>query len=209
MLSHTAGSAMAEPPDSHSPSPASPGPNHNGKRWEKPPSHLCIHHQSQGCWYRQPWGGSSTKSPTWAWLDLQPLGILQHFPVPGQFTLSQVICCNIVAGSYSRFAEVCDVLGVLGLPQSTAGRRYEISIYIPQPGQQSDNLTAKVQGERSCLERQAGQERFPESLGNGDPTQSTQPLFPGELPQLTHPALHVALRALLRTRKLKKQKKRR
>lgn len=49
---------------------------------------------------------------------------------------SQVIGCNIVAGSCSRFAVVCDVLG---LPQSTAGERYEISIYIPRPGQQSDN----------------------------------------------------------------------
>lgn len=40
------------------------------------------------------------------------------------------------------------MLGVLGLPQSTAGERYEISIYIPQPGQESHNLTAKVRAER-------------------------------------------------------------
>lgn len=98
---------------------------------------------------------------------------------------SQVICCNIVAGSYSWFEEVCDVLGVLGLPQSTAGERYEISIYIPQPGQESDNLTAKVWGENSSPERQAGQERSPlnpwemvtQHRWQQDP-QSPQPLFP-------------------------------
>lgn len=103
---------------------------------------------------------------------------------------SQVICCNIVAGSYSRFAELCDVLGVLGLPQSTAGRRYEISIYIPQPGQESDNLTAKVQGERSSLERQAGLERSLESLGSGDPAQAAAGSWghPAPLPWGTSPS---------------------
>lgn len=108
---------------------------------------------------------------------------------------SQVICCNIVAGSYSRLAEVCDVLGVLGLPQSTAGRRYEISIYIPQPGQESDNLTAKVQGERSSLERQAGQERFLESPGSGDPAQAAarSSEHPASLPWGTSPDLSILL----------------
>jgi len=52
--------------------------------------------------------------------------------------------------------DIGDVLGVLGLPQSTAGRRYEISIYILQPGQESDNLTAKLRGEQSSLERLVG-----------------------------------------------------
>lgn len=66
--------------------------------------------------------------------------------IQGNSHKTQVICCNIVAGSYSRFAEIGDVLGVLGLPQSTAGRRYEISIYILQLGQESDNLMAKLRG---------------------------------------------------------------
>lgn len=61
-----------------------------------------------------------------------------------------------MAGSYSRFAEIGDALGVLGFPQSTAGRRYEISIYILQPGRESDNLKAKLRGERSSLERPVG-----------------------------------------------------
>lgn len=86
VLSHTDGSGIREPPDSHSPSPAAPCLNHNGKRWEETPSHFCIHHHSEGCWQRQRRGGRSTKSPTWAWLNLQPRGNLQHFPVPGQFT---------------------------------------------------------------------------------------------------------------------------
>lgn len=96
---------------------------------------------------------------------------------------SQIICCNIVAGSYSRFAEVCDVLG---LPQSTAGERYEISIYIPQPGQESDNWTAEAQGERSSLERQEGQGRSLESLGNGDPAGCSE--HPAPLPWGSSPS---------------------
>lgn len=42
----------------------------------------------------------------------------------------QVIYYNIVAGSCSQFAELGEALGIPGLPQSTAGRRYEIFIYI-------------------------------------------------------------------------------
>lgn len=126
---------------------------------------------------------------------------------------SQVICCNIVAGSYSRFAEVCDVLGVLGLPQSTAGERYEISIYIPQPGQESHNLTAKVQAEREAAWK--GRQGTKGALDPWEMVtqhrlqqgpQGPQPLFPWGISYsaLWHP--DVALRALLRTRKWRKQK---
>lgn len=105
--------------------------------------------------------------------------------IQGNSHKTQVICCNIVVGSYSRFAEIGDVLGVLGLPQSTAGRRYEISIYILQPGQGSDNLMAKLRGEQSSLGSPAGAEgagRVPWSPGTWWPStgcsrvpRSTQP----------------------------------
>lgn len=77
---------------------------------------------------------------------LSPRGTCSVSHIQGNSHQSQVICCNIVAESYSQLAEKCNVLGILRLPQSTAGRRYEISIYILQPGQGSDNLTAKVRG---------------------------------------------------------------
>lgn len=73
-----------------------------------------------------------------------PGGTCRVSQIQGNSHKTQVICCNIVAGSYSQLAEKCNVPGVLGLPQSTAGRRYEISIYILQPSQGSDNFTAKV-----------------------------------------------------------------
>lgn len=123
-------------------------------------------------------------------------GTCSFSQIQGNSHKTQVICCNIVARSYSRFAETGDVLGVLGLPQSTAGRRYEISIYILQPGQESDNLTAKLRGEHSNLERPAvadGAGGVPRASGTWWPStgcsrvpRSTQPLYPGKLLP-THP----------------------
>lgn len=140
---------------------------------------------------------NSGKSPTWAQRDLQPLGNLQRFPrFRGNSHKTQVICCNIVAGSYSRFAEIGNALGVLGFPQSTAGRRYEISIYILQPGWESDNLKAKLRGERSSLERPVGADgaggvpwapgTWWHSTGCSGVPGSTQPLYPEKLLP-THP----------------------
>lgn len=113
--------------------------------------------------------------------------------IQGNSHQAQVICCNIVARSCSWFEGIGDVLGVLGLPQSTAGRRYEISIYILQPSQESDNLTVKLRGEWNSLERLVGGCRVPWASRMQWPGMdcnrvpgSTQVFYPDELLP-THP----------------------
>lgn len=139
VLSHTGGSGMGEPPDPHSPSPAALSPNHKGKRWkETHPTYASTtmagdddsdSDGEEAAQRTRP--GLGSVCSLWGTCSISQVQDNSH--------QRQVICCNIVARSYSQFAELCDVLGVLGLPQSTAGERYEISIYRPQPGQESDN----------------------------------------------------------------------
>lgn len=109
--------------------------------WRPHPASQSVH---------EPWSSTEALAAGTSQPDLSsvysPGGTCSVSHIQGNSHQSQVICCNIASESYSQLAEKCNVLGILRLPQSTAGRRYEISIYILQPGQGSDNLTAKVRG---------------------------------------------------------------
>lgn len=164
---------------------------HDGKRWEEthPSSASTTRMRDVGSDSNEVQAAGKAQSGLNSICSLW--GTCSISQIQGNSHKTQVICCNIVAGSYSQLAETGDVLGVPGLPQSAAGRRYEISIYILQPDQESDNLTAKLRAKQSSLKRLVGADgagRVPGAPGtwwprmgsNGVP-RSTQPLYPEKL----------------------------
>lgn len=187
---------------------AAPSPNHNGKRWEETPSHSCIHQHSEGWWQWQRQGGSSTKDPTWAWLNLQPLGDLQHFPVPGQFTSEPDYLLQYCG---QVLQPVCRGLWCAGAPpEHSRWKIWDFYLY-----------TTAWPGEWQLNSRGTGREKQPGKAGRAGEVpgipgkwwpsrvlRAPSPSSLGIFPQLIHSALwqcEVALRALLRMSKWRKQ----